>query len=108
MKIKGSEASLSQIQAPKTVDGNAAARKSDEIDRPEKAGLDPAAHAPSGGQSPVQLSPRVAEVNKIAELARAEPEFRSDVVAQARADLEAGRMKIDASSLAELISHEMF
>ncbi len=58
--------------------------------------------------SSVALSAGVADVELIAEIARAEPSVRADVVAQAKADLVAGGLAADSAELAALMFSELF
>ena len=58
--------------------------------------------------SSVELSAGVADVEQIADIARAEPSFRADVVDQAKADLAAGTLAVDAAELAALMSYDLF
>jgi flagellar biosynthesis anti-sigma factor FlgM len=70
----------------------------------EKAG---ASGIPTQASS-LELSSEVGKVEEIRELAKAEPEVRADVVAQAKADLAAGTLTADPSELAALIARDLF
>ena len=58
--------------------------------------------------SSLELSSDVGKVEQIRELAKAEPDFRPDVVAQARADMAAGTLTADPAELAAMISRDLF
>ncbi|GEM_PF-3179757 len=58
--------------------------------------------------SSLTLSPRSEEASRVAELAKAAPEFRIDLVEEARADLAAGRLEADASAIARKMAIEIF
>lgn len=70
-------------------------------------GTEPAAPgAPAESPAQVSLSGAVDDVRRVADLARQEPDFRPDVVEQARRDLEDGLLTADPHALAELISRD--
>lgn len=74
----------------------------------ELRGAERAGGAKDSASSSVELSADVADVEQIADIARAESDFRADVVAQAQADLDAGALVVDSAELAALISYDLF
>ncbi len=58
--------------------------------------------------SSLTLSPRSEEASRVTELAKAAPDFRIDLVEEARADLAAGRMEPDSAAIAQKMAQEMF
>lgn len=102
MKIKGTEAALSAVPASNGADA-AAARSTD-------ASADKGLQAAGGLDKPssLHLSHRVGEATKVAELAKEQPDFRPEVVAQAKADLAAGTLTADPADLASRIFADLF
>lgn len=102
MKITGTEAALSAVPSASGADA-AATRGAD-------ASADKGLQAAGGLDKPssLHLSHRVGEAEKVADLAKEAPEFRAEVVEQARADLAAGTLSADPGALAEQIFADLF
>ena len=64
-------------------------------------------HELRAGQGAPRSCVQQSEVDRIRELAKASPEFRIDVVAQARADLAAGTLTADPQELARRIAQDL-
>jgi flagellar biosynthesis anti-sigma factor FlgM len=58
--------------------------------------------------SSLTLSARSQEADRIVEIAQAAPEYRIDIVEQARSDLAAGRMQPDSMAIATQMIQEIF
>lgn len=102
MKINGTEAAVSAV--PSTSGADAAATRGAE------ASADKGLAAAGGLDKPssLHLSHRVHEASKIADIARETPELRPEVVAQAKADLEAGALIADPAEMAQRIFADLF
>lgn len=102
MKITGNEAAISAVPSASGADA-AATRSAD-------ASADKGLQAAGGLDKPssLHLSHRVGEAEKVADLAKETPEFRAEVVEQAKADLAAGTLTADPAALAEQIFADLF
>ena len=104
MKIQGTDPGTSIAALQKAAEARSAEQaqpqEASEAGLQSRGGLE--------ASSAVQLSQRAQDVQQGTELAKAEPEIRADVVEQARADLEAGRMQADPAALADLIARDLF
>jgi flagellar biosynthesis anti-sigma factor FlgM len=103
MKIKGADPNVAALQSSQQA---RSAEQADAGKTAEKAGLAAPAGLESGGS--VQLSQQARDVQQVADLAKAEPEIRADVVAQAKADLAAGMLEADPMALADMIARDLF
>tara|TARA_B100000029_G_scaffold17297_1_gene17736 strand:+ start:1572 stop:1907 length:336 start_codon:yes stop_codon:yes gene_type:complete len=106
MRITGAEttaASLQRNDSPEAV----AQKDGSPVDGAEKAGL-AGPVASNLAEGTVTVSERVVEAERIREIARSEPEVRTDVIQRAKADLAAGRLEADPMELADLISRDLF
>jgi len=102
MKINGTEAALSAVPAASGADAAAT--------RGAEASADKGLQAAGGLDKPssLHLSQRVEEATKVAEMAKEAPEFRPEVVAQAKADLAAGTLAADPAELAQSMFADLF
>lgn len=103
MKVTGKEVSLHALQQNRAQEANAA-KEAEPTRAIERAGSGLASVNASG----VSLSSEVQEVQDIVRTAKSEPEFREQVVEQAKADIEAGQMSADPQELAALIAQDLF
>jgi flagellar biosynthesis anti-sigma factor FlgM len=104
MKIAGTDPATS-IQALQAAQ-QARATSSEDAGPVAKGGLNHRAGLNEAGS--LTLSRRAQEVAMALDIARAEPDFRPEVVEQARADLAAGRLTADPNALASMISRDLF
>jgi len=106
MRITGLEPATSSLQRADSVE-SAAARDTSTTEAAEKQGLTaPIANNLADGK--VTVSERVVEAERVREIARTEPEVRSEVVERAKADLAAGQLNADPMHLAESIARDLF
>ena len=102
MKITGNEASIQALHAAQ----QARTVEQGSVQVAEQVGLQGSAGLQSGGT--VHLSQRAEEVQQIRDIAKAEPEVRTEIVEQAKADLAAGQLTADPMELAAAIARDLF
>jgi|GEM_PF-3734320 len=106
MKVQ-SDAAVASLHIARA--DSAAAHKGAQAEKAEKAQTNQASVTSSSGPaSSLELSADVGHVEAIRSAAKSEPDFRPDVVAQARADMAAGTLTADSGELAALMAQDIF